>query len=95
MTFDTAYKINSAAVWIGFALIGVRSEIDPHHIETIRGVSLAQMQTATEVVEAANDAAIKRAENEAVSSTKIHCICDARLLAQVKLYADAFQEGQR
>ena len=82
MTFETAYKINSAGAWIAFALIGVRPEVDPRHIETIRGVSLAQMQTAKEVIEA---------HNAQLGAKAIHCVCEDRLLAKVKLYADAFQ----
>jgi hypothetical protein len=91
MKLETAHRINSAAAWIGLALLGVKDSVEVAHVETIRGVSLAQMETATEIVEAENEATIKAGETEAVSPKRICCVCESRLLANVKAYADAVQ----
>lgn len=91
MIFDTARRINSAASFIGLALLGVVEEVGLEHVRTIRAVSLAQMQTAKEVIEAHNAAGIAAGKLGTVSTARIHCVCEERLLVNVKAYADAAQ----
>jgi len=84
MPIETALRINSAALFIGLALLGVLDHVTAEHVALIRSVSLAQMETATEIVEAYNAAA-----KDGPGPHKIYSICEQRLLANVKTYADS------
>lgn len=83
MHLETALRINSAAAFIGMALLGILNHVTAEHVALIRSVSLAQMETATEIVEAYNAAA-----KDGPGPHKIYSICEHRLLTNVKTYAD-------
>lgn len=86
MDRDTAHHIAAAAAWIALALDGILESAAKSHIETIRRVTLGQMQTATEIVEADNAAALAAAPSG--QPVRLKLICAPAVLARVKLYAD-------
>lgn len=89
MDTATALRLNAAASFIGMALLGILDRVEPKHIVLVREASLGQLQTATEVVEAENAAAMASA---APGETRLlQAICAPAMLSRVKLYADNVQ----
>lgn len=84
MTFETAEKINSAAVAIGLCLVGAQDLVAPETVALIRAVSLAQIETAKDQIEAAN-----REVTAGGKGGKIRVVCADELVANVKRYADS------
>lgn len=84
MTEAEAIAITHCATRIGMALTGLTAEVSVEDIAAVRRLSLGQLETAAEIVEAYNLA-------PAPAPRVIHVVCEARLLVHVKTYADAAQ----
>lgn len=78
MNTETAAKINGAACWVYFVMERLTDRCALAHFRTIADCTLAQMQTATDVIRALN----------ASDPHTIHCFCDERVLPRVKAFAD-------
>jgi hypothetical protein len=85
MHVSTADRINSAAARMGMVVIGVVPNYDEDDVRTIAGVSLAQMQTATEVIEAEN---VRQLSEPNPGRRLIRCVCEDTLLLEIKRTAD-------
>jgi hypothetical protein len=85
MNLAIAIKISDAACGIGRGLLGQSTEVDLSHIDIIRSISLAQMETAADTVTAENITIISAADNR-----QVFTVCnDTDLLSKVKRWSDA------
>jgi len=84
MNLEKAVEINSASTWLAFHLDGLRAA-RPEHLALIQSVTLAQMQTAKDVVEAHNQSVI-----DSGKGGRMQVVCEDRLLFRVKKFADTF-----
>lgn len=87
MNEATAYAINGALCRFYFVSRVFGGASKPADVALLRDVTLAQAQTATEVVEAIN-----AAQPTGAGSKTVHCTVDAgalpALLAEAKAYAE-------
>lgn len=83
MNEATALKINGALcrVWMVVNVFG--GELNPEDVAVLRGVTLAQAQTATEVVEAVNANAPSIEGEDGKKTRHFYCSVDSRALAGV------------
>jgi Na+-translocating ferredoxin:NAD+ oxidoreductase RnfC subunit len=86
MDAETALRINSAACRIWLWKNGLSRSLPCEDVWLIRGVSVAQMETAAEVVEAVNENAPL---NESGTRT-MRCTPDAAAMPGIKDYAHTF-----
>lgn len=85
MDFHTADRINTAAFNIGMYLLGVNPRpLAAEHLQTIRDVTLAQMQTAKDVIQAHN-----ARQSSELGVRMLYSVPDDDLLAEIKAAADA------
>lgn len=87
MTTETAHAINGALCRFFFIARVFGGAPKPEDVFLLRDVTLAQAQTATEVIEAVN-----ASQPTGTGSKTVHCTVDAgalpALLAEAKAYAE-------
>jgi len=86
MNLSKAKAITDAAAAIGKQLVGKSKSVGQEHIDIIRSVSLAQIQTASDTIMADNLDIISAADTRVV-----HTVCDNSLIVRVKLWADSIK----
>ena len=88
MTDATARRLNSAACWVWFYQQGLRESLDLDHLRTVQQATVAQLQTAADIVDALNltSSAAARASNTPYG---MECILSPDAAAKLKAYADA------
>ena len=86
MTTNTANRINSAACRLWFFQQGLSERVAKEDVHVLKSVSVGQIQSASEVIEAVNEHA------PAVEEKRLqYCVLHPDAARRLKAYADALQ----
>jgi hypothetical protein len=83
MTTSTAQRINNAACHLYFYMEGLAGCVQTDYVRIVQSVSVAQIQTAGDVVEAMNHAALAEGHGT------ITCVIEGSAVPRLKAFADA------
>ncbi len=90
MNVEKAHRINAAACAAWLFRHGLREELSFEDIAILRSVSIGQIQTAAEVVDASDrDAPVVD------GSRTVHCTVDSAAVATLKEFVDSLPDGPR
>lgn len=90
MTDATARHLNTAACHVWFFQNGLVGALAVEHVRTIHQATVAQLQTAADVVDALNLTIARDAKAQG-HAYRLECILDPGAAPRLKAYADSLE----